>query len=171
MKLKLLALSLLAAFSFSANAQMGDKQKRQSPPATLEHKVGDATVTINYSQPSVKGREIYGDLVPYGKVWRTGANEATTLTTDKAIMIGGKELAAGTYALFTIPGEKEWTIILNSDAKQWGAYKYDEEKDAVRFTAKSMEHDMTEVMTFNADKGRIYLDWANTRVAIPVKKK
>lgn len=170
MKLKLLALSILATFAFSGQAQMGDKQKRQSPPATYEHKVGDATVVISYSQPSVKGRTIYGDLVPYGKVWRTGANEATTLTTDKAIKIGGEELAPGTYSLFTIPGEEEWTIILNSDAKQWGAYKYDEEKDAVRFTTKAKEHEMTEMMTFSGDKHHIYLDWANTRVPIMVKK-
>ena len=169
MKLKLLALSLLAAFSFSANAQMGDKQKRQSPPASTELQVGEATVTINYSQPSVKGREIYGDLVPYGKVWRTGANEATTITTDKPITIGGLELAAGTYALFTIPGEDEWTIIINSEAKQWGAYKYDESKDVVRFTTKAKKHDMTEMMTFSGDKHHIYLDWAETRVPISVK--
>ncbi|WP_417609816.1 DUF2911 domain-containing protein [Owenweeksia hongkongensis] len=169
MKLKLLALSILAAFTFNSNAQHGDKQKRQSPPATMEHKVGDASITINYSQPSVKGREIFGELVPFGKVWRTGANEATTFTTDKDITIGGQKLAAGTYALLTIPGKDEWTVILNTEAKQWGAYKYDEEKDAVRFTVKPVSHDMTEAMTFSAKKNTIYLDWAETRVPMAVK--
>lgn len=169
MKLKILALSILAALTFNSNAQHSDKQKRQSPPTTMEYKAGDANITINYSQPAAKGREIYGELVPYGEVWRTGANEATTFTTDKDITIGGQKVAAGTYALFTIPGEDEWTVILNSEAKQWGAYKYDEEKDVARFTVKPEAHKMTENMTFSGDKNTIYLDWAETRVPMKIK--
>lgn len=168
MKLKLLALSILATLTFSSNAQHGDKQKRQSPPAAMSHTIGEAKITIKYSQPSTKGREIYGELVPYGEVWRTGANEATTFTTDKDISIDGKTVAAGTYALFTIPGEKEWTIILNSDANQWGAYKYDQEKDVLRFTTKPASIKMTETMTFHSKDNMIYLDWAETRVPITV---
>jgi hypothetical protein len=133
-------------------------------------KVGGVKVTINYSQPSVKGREIFGDLVPYGKVWRTGANEATTLTVSKEVTIGGKKLAAGTYALFTIPGEKEWTIILNSESKQWGSYKHDKDKDVLRVTVKPQGHDKTEKLTFSIDasSGRVHMDWAETRVSFTI---
>ncbi len=157
-------------FVSTACGQMGgDKSQRKSPPAKAEQKVGDATIVIDYSQPSVRGREIYGDLVSYGKVWRTGANEATTFKTDKDIMVNGKKLPAGKYALFTIPGEKEWTIIFNSEPKQWGAYKYDEKKDVLQVKAKSTSHDMTEKMTFTiSEDGQVHLDWAKTRVTFKV---
>ncbi len=167
MKAKHMVLALVAMFSLG---NLSAQEKRASPPATMEVKVGEATVTINYSQPSVKGRKIYGDLVPYGKVWRTGANEATTFSTDKDLMVNGKKLPAGTYALFTIPGEKEWTVIFNKVAKQWGAYKYDEKEDVLRITAKPVKTEMTEKMTFKAGKnGMLYLDWAETRIPIAIK--
>jgi hypothetical protein len=97
---------LLLFVGLSACAQ-GDKSSRPSPPATATGKVGGANITINYSSPSVKGRKIWGDLVPYGKVWRAGANEATTFETDKAITVEGKNLPAGKYSLFALPGENE----------------------------------------------------------------
>ena len=97
-----------------------DKSKRPSPPATVTGKVKGATITIDYSSPSVKGRKIWGGLEPYDKPWRAGANEATIFTTDKAIEIEGKKLPAGKYSLFITPSEKEWTIILNSQTGQWG---------------------------------------------------
>ncbi len=169
MKIKVFALSLIAAFSISTlSAQMGGKDK-PSPPAKLETKIGDAKITIAYSQPGVKDREIFGKLVPYGKVWRTGANEATTFTTSKDITINGQKLAAGTYTLFTIPGEKEWTIIFNTEMGQWGAYKYDAEKDALKVKATPEKHKATERMTFSAKDGVIYLDWAETRVPLTIK--
>jgi len=103
-----------------------DKSKRASPPAQAKETISSgATVTINYSQPSVKGRTIGKDLEPMpGKVWRTGANEATTFEVSKAVKIEGKDLPAGKFALFTISGDSEWTIIFNKTANQWGAFSY-----------------------------------------------
>ncbi len=172
MKFRTIALALAAMVSIgSLSAQKDDTKKApKSPPAKMTQKVGEATVTINYSQPSVKGREIYGELVPYNKVWRTGANNATTFKTDKDIMVNGQRLAAGTYSLFTIPSENEWTIIFNSVLGQWGAYKYDEKNDVLRVMAKPVENKATERMTFTKGKnGMIYLDWADVRVPIEVK--
>jgi len=97
-----------------------DKSKRPSPPATASAKIAGAAIAIDYSSPSVKGRKIWGDLVPYGKVWRAGANEATIFQTDKDIKVEGKSLPAGKYSLFASPGEKEWSFIFNSETGQWG---------------------------------------------------
>lgn len=170
MKFRILALSILAGIGLSASAQ-GDKNKRQSPPATMEHTVNDAHITIKYSQPSVKERDIYGGLVPYGKVWRTGANEATTFTTDKAILVNGKALKPGTYSLFTIPNKDKWTIIFNSEGGLWGAYKYDEEKDVLRVEAIPQSSEHVEMMTFTPSSDYIYLDWASTRVPLKIEVK
>ena len=170
MKFKILS-SLLIAFLFltSATAQE-DKSKRASPPAMVEANVNGVNVVIEYSQPSVKGRTIFGELVIFGKVWRTGANEATTISFDKEVRINGKKLAAGKYSLFTIPEEDEWTIIFNTVSDQWGAYRYKESKDALRVTAKPVKHSATEKMTFTIDKsGEIHLDWAETRVSFSMK--
>lgn len=172
MKTKILLLSLFAAFAVNtACAQMSPDKERASPPAKAEQKLGDATVVIDYSQPAVKEREIYGELVPYGKVWRTGANEATTFETDKDLMINGKKLPAGKYALFTIPGKDEWTIIFNSEHEQWGSYDYDKSKDVLRVKAKPVTNkEHTERMTFFITKeGMVHLDWANTRVPFAIK--
>jgi hypothetical protein len=156
-----------------ANAQE-DKSQRKSPPATAKSKVGAATVTIDYSQPSVKGRTIWGDLVPYDKVWRTGANEATTFETTKALKVEGKALPAGKYALFTIPGEETWTIIFNSEPKQWGAYKYDESKDVLRVKVDPEENDMVEQLTFEIieedGEGLVYLSWEKIMVAFEISE-
>ena len=169
MKLQhLLVGAFVLLLSVPATAQM-DKSERKSPPAETKVQIGEATIVINYSQPSMKGREIYGDLVPFGKVWRTGANEATTFETDKEIGVNGKMLPAGKYALFTIPGEKEWTVIFNSVHKQWGAYDYDQSKDVLRIEVKSAKIEATEKMTFSSEKGMIYLDWAETRIALQIK--
>lgn len=171
MKTRFLLIALLGIFSVNlACGQMEDKSKRASPPATVKQKVGEATIVIDYSQPAVKERKIYGELVPYGKVWRTGANEATTFETDKDLMINGKKLPAGKYALFTIPGEDEWTIIFNSEAEQWGAFDYDKSKDVLRVKAKPVNNKHTERMTFFITKeGIIRLDWADKRVPFTVK--
>lgn len=124
-------LVFIFAVSFSSYAQ-GDKGKRPSPPMATEFKVGAATIKISYSAPSVKGREIWGKLVPYGEVWRTGANEATIFETDADIKVEGQLLPKGKYALFTIPGKDEWVIIFNKNAGQWGAYGYKQDEDALR---------------------------------------
>jgi len=111
-----------------------------------------------------------GGLVPYGEVWRTGANEATTIEFDKPVKIEGKDLAAGKYALFTIPGENEWTIIINKDVKQWGAFKYKQEDDILRVPVKPAKTSAP-VETFNIAVGKddIQLKWENTAVAFKVK--
>lgn len=120
------------SFMFILNG-CGDSQPRVSPMASVSQTIGESTeITVTYSRPGVKGREIWGKLVPYDKVWRSGANEATTISFSDDVLIEGQALAAGTYALFTIPTKGEWTIIFNKKADQWGAYDYDAKDDALR---------------------------------------
>lgn len=150
-----------------------DKSKRPSPPAMVKTTVGSTDVTIDYSRPSVKGRSIFGENghEPYGKVWRTGANEATTFTVSKPVKIEGQALPAGTYALFTIPGPTEWTIIFNKTAKQWGAFKYDAKEDALRVKVKPQTLAApVEQFTITAENaGKVKLEWAKTAVSFTVK--
>jgi hypothetical protein len=108
------------------------EKPRASPHETISAKVGEGKITIEYGRPYKKGRKIFGGLEPFGKVWRTGADEATTFTTTAGLMVGGIHVPAGTYSLFTLPTEKDWTLILNKTAKQWGAFKYDEKQDLGR---------------------------------------
>jgi Protein of unknown function (DUF2911) len=164
--------AIFMLLSAPANAQ-DDKAKRPSPAATASATVGTAMLKIDYSRPSVKGRKVWGEMVPMGQVWRTGANEATTFETDKPVMIEGKELPAGKYALFTIPGEKEWTIIFNKDAKQWGSYQYKQDKDALRVMVKPMKSEkLVEQLTFAIDpKGVVNFMWENVQVSFKVKAK
>ena len=121
---------------------------RVSPQATVSQTVGLTNVTITYCRPGVKGRVIWGGLVPYDQVWRTGANEATTITFADAVTIDGTKLPAGTYGLFTIPGKDEWTVIFNKTAKQWGAYQYKQAEDALRIKVKPHEMPFHELLTF-----------------------
>lgn len=168
MKTLLSTLLLCAAFLFmtvSAQAQT-DKSQRPSPPAQAKGTIQNAEVTIDYSSPSVKGRTIWGDLVPYGKVWRTGANEATTIETSADIMIQGQKLPAGKYALFTIPGKTEWVWIFNSVWDQWGAFKYDQNKDVLRVKAVPQGNPVyNELMRFEIREGMVYLYWENLQVS------
>ncbi|MEM8895456.1 MAG: DUF2911 domain-containing protein [Bacteroidota bacterium] len=145
-------------------------QGRPSPPAEVTASVNRADVTINYSQPAVKGRTIWGDLVPYDAVWRTGANEATWIEVSKDVTIEGQKLEAGKYGLFTIPGKDEWTIIFNDTWQQWGAYEYDKSKDALRVTVKPESvSDSAERMTFSiADDGVVDLRWDKLKVSFNV---
>ena len=130
---KIIVLLFVAAFAFSANAQI--KTPAPSPSQKIEQMVGLTDVTLEYSRPSMKGRKIFGGLQDYGKVWRTGANKNTTLTFSTDFMVGGETLKAGTYALFTIPGEKTWDVILYSDASNWGTPgKWDDTKVAAKIT-------------------------------------
>ncbi|MBL7866130.1 MAG: DUF2911 domain-containing protein, partial [Cyclobacteriaceae bacterium] len=117
---------LLALAAVIGFAQGQDKSKRPSPPRTAEGSIDGVKVKIDYSAPSAKGRKMLGGIEPFGKVWRTGANEATTFEIDKPIQVEGKTLAAGKYELFSIPGETEWTIIFQKATGQWGAYSYKE---------------------------------------------
>ena len=160
----LVATMLLSVYSCSAQ---GDKSKRPSPPAKVSETLSSGvTVTIDYSQPSVKGRSIGKELAPYGKVWRTGANEATVFEVDKNVKIEGQSLPAGKYGLFTIMNGDEWTIIFNNTWKQWGAFDYKETDDALRVKVKSGKADpFAERMTFKIAKdGKISLLWGDMEV-------
>ncbi|HVE61732.1 MAG TPA: DUF2911 domain-containing protein [Chitinophagaceae bacterium] len=166
---KLLCISLLASALFastSVNAQA-------SPPAKVSQKLENgAIVSINYSQPSVKGRTIGKDLEPMdGKVWRTGANEATVFETDKDLIIQGKKLPAGKYGLFTLFSGDSATVIFNKTWKQWGAFQYKEADDALRVKANvTTESSPSEKMTFNINpSGEINLLWGNRKVVFTAK--
>ena len=124
---------LFMTISLFANAQ-GEKP---SPAKTAEGEINGAKITINYSSPAVKGRTIWGDLVPMGEVWRAGANDATTIEFSKDVKIQGQHLPAGKYSFFIIPGEMESTFIFNKVAKQWGAFDYDSKQDVLRVDVPS----------------------------------
>lgn len=116
------------------NVALVQEPAKPSPAATATGKIGAADVTVNYSSPAVKGRAIWGGLVPYGQVWRAGANEATTVEFSKAVTVEGKALPAGKYGFFVLPTDKQWTSIFNKVPNQWGAFKYDQKQDALRVT-------------------------------------
>lgn len=143
---------------------------RASPAATVKQTIGLTDMTITYSRPGVKGRQIWGALVPYDKVWRTGANEATTIAFTDDVTIDGKPLPKGTYSLHTIPGHSEWTIVFNTVANQWGSFNYDQAKDALRVTAKPHGDEMHELLTFDVprvspDSATVEIKWE--KLAVP----
>lgn len=148
-----------------------DPAKRPSPPATATGKIGKANVTVAYSSPSVKGRTIWGSpLVPYGQVWRAGANEATTFTTDQPLTVEGQTLPAGTYSLFTIPTEKQWTVIFNKTSQQWGAYKYDQKQDALRVAATPRKAaNLQEKLVYEVTPQGLVLRWENLELPVSMK--
>ena len=162
-KLMILSLALFTSASLCA-------QQRASPAQTASASVNGNTITIKYSSPSVKGRTIWGGLEAYDKVWRTGANEATTIEVTKDCKIAGNDLKAGKYALFTIPTKGDWTVIINSEPNQWGAYKYDQSQDVLRFTVTPKKVDLTEMLTFNVDKsGTVTFAWEKLSFSFDVK--
>lgn len=126
-----------------------------SPACTLKQRVGLTDITVVYSRPGVKGRQIFGGIVPYGMVWRTGANQATKLTFSTPVKLEGHEIPAGTYALFTIPGKDQWTIIINKNANQWGAFQYSEKDDLARFNVTPLTLTDTSVETFTIELNHI----------------
>lgn len=145
------------------------KLPRPSPKATVQQTVGLTEVTINYCRPGVKGRTIWGDLVPYDKVWRTGANEATTIQFSQDVKVNGKPLPAGLYSVHTIPSKSAWTVILNKKAEQWGSYEYDEKQDALRIQVTPVAGPMQEYMEFSfpevtPEGATIELAWEKVRV-------
>jgi len=168
--MKHLLLSLVTLITLAACGQ-GDKSKRPSPPAIVSQTItSGALITIDYSQPSLKGRKIGSDIAPYGEVWRTGANEATSFEVSKDVKVEGQALAAGKYGLYTIPGEKEWVIIFNKTWKQWGT-QYKEADDALRVkVAPGQAASENEKMTFVVDKsGKVSLLWGNLSVPFSVQ--
>lgn len=149
---------------------------RPSPLAIVSARFNDAYIKVTYSQPHKKGRQIFGQLVPFGKIWRTGANEATELTVTKAVQVNGTLLPAGTYSLFTIPESNQWTIIINSEPGLWGSYNYNETMDVMRFTVpveSTRDGVVYEAFTIQIDHknelANLLLMWDRTKVRIPMK--
>ena len=172
---KEIALVLVVLLAATLSWAQGDKSKRPSPPATAKGKAAGANVSIDYSSPSVKGRKIWGELVPYNKFWRAGANEATIFKTDKAVKIGDKTVPAGSYSLFMKPGEKEWTVVLNSQTGQWGIKQggdanFDPAKNVAEVTVTpGKAPKMTERLMYEVTGTGFDLVWENMKVSVPVK--
>ncbi len=176
--MKNLTMTLIAGVLLSLTPALAQAQLRlpaASPTQTVTQDLGISKVTLVYQRPSINDRLIFGGLVPYNQVWRTGANNATALTFEDEFEVGGQKIPAGTYGLFTIPGEKQWTIILNKTANQWGAYQYKQEDDVVRFTVNPTRLDeKVESFTINFEDVTpsslsVALAWENTKVKFPVK--
>ena len=165
------ALSL--ALVGTVSAQTEDKSKRPSPPAMVRQTISSgATIQIDYSQPSLKGRTMGKDLEPMmGQVWRAGANEATVFTVSKDITVEGKTLPAGKYALFMLMNEKNWTIIFNKTANQWGAYDYKQADDALRVnvTPGTSPTSIERLSYLITPEGKVSLVWGTTEVSFNVK--
>lgn len=163
---------LLSFLSTTAFAQeRGNEKPRMSPNATVSQTIGTTDITITYGRPAVNDRTIFGDLVPYGEVWRTGANESTALVISDDVSIEGNHLEAGTYSLYTIPGKEEWTIIINSNLS-WGT-QYDKSKDVLRFTVEPQQANHIERLLFffedvDTESATVVLHWETTKVPFTI---
>jgi hypothetical protein len=168
---------LVILFLSTILIQAQDKKPRISPKAGVKQIVGLTNVEISYSRPGVKGRKIWGGLVPYSKVWRAGADEATKITFSTDVTIEGKKLPAGSYSFFIIPEQKgNWTLIFNKVADQWGAFEYNEAEDALRIKVKSAKSNMHEWLLYEFTDMKptsavINLKWENLKVAFNVEVK
>lgn len=171
---RLLAAVAALALAAPAIAQPGQPELPQaSPSARVEQQVGVNKFSVTYSSPGVKGRPIWGELVPYGELWRTGANAATQLEAAKDFSIGGTKVPAGTYALYTIPGKTTWTVILNKNPNAGGTRGYDEKNDVARITVTPAQSPARERLTFlfaetTDDATRLDLEWDTLRVSVPI---
>ncbi|TXF79256.1 DUF2911 domain-containing protein [Chryseobacterium sp.] len=171
--MKKLLFTALLTMSISAYSQY--TLPAASPRQKVEQQFSMTKLTVDYGRPGVKGRKIFGELVPFGKVWRAGANAATKITFDQSVNFGGKTVPAGTYGLFVIPQEKEWKVILNKDAQQWGAYSFDEKLNVLEVTVPvqklSEKQEWFEMEINPVDDGAadLVMKWDFTKVAIPVK--
>ncbi len=176
MKKSFLSLITFLAAGLLSMAIAQIKTPAASPTAKITQNVGLTDITVEYSRPSVKGRTIFGGLVPFGEMWRTGANKNTIVTFSAPVKIGGKDLKAGSYSLFTVPGKTEWDIIFYTDTENWGVpQKWDETKEAVRFKVKSESFPMN-IESFMIDLGDLTNDglvfgigWEKTWVSFPIK--
>lgn len=172
MKSKLFLFISASIMSFGLTAQITMPQV--SPEATLKQKVGLTDVEIIYSRPGAKGRVVFGEVVPFGEVWRTGANSSTKIKVSEKVTIGTLEVPAGQYALYTIPGKDEWTIIIHKFLENWGSGGYDQSQDLGRFTVKPTQT-LDKYETFTIDfselttsSGNLNLIWENTKVTFPI---
>jgi len=173
---------LVCAFSLNAQNNQGKQEKkpRVSPKAGVMQTIGITDVNISYSRPGVKNRKIWGELVPYNKVWRAGADEATKITFTTDVMIEGKKLTAGSYSFFVIPSDKEWIVIFNKTADQWGAFEYNEAEDALRLKIKPVNNSFHEWLLYSftemktTDKiysAQLNLIWENIKLPIKIETK
>ena len=160
---------MMAATTMPVLAQSrSDDSNRKSKNGKTEGTIDGVEVTLEYGRPNVGDRKIWGGLVPYGKVWRTGADEATTITFSADVTIEGEKLAAGTYGLFTLPGEDEWAVIFNKVAEQWGAFDYDAGQDELRVKAKPRAAEHVESMEFEIEGSSVVLRWEKLAVGFTV---
>lgn len=162
---RLATLLLMLFLALPAMAERDDDAERKSKNGKGSWTLDGVEVTIEYGRPEVRERTIWGELVPYGDVWRTGADEATTIQLSKDATIEGEPLAAGTYALFTIPGEDSWTIIFNKQAEQWGAYNRDAAQDVLKVTVEPETAEHMEALSFETEGNDVVLRWE--KVAVP----
>ncbi|MDH3403550.1 MAG: DUF2911 domain-containing protein [Acidobacteriota bacterium] len=164
----LMLIALLALVALPVLAGRGDDANRKSKNGKTAGTIDEVEVTVEYGRPNVKDREIWGALVPYGKVWRTGADEATAITFGADVLVEGQALAAGTYGLFTIPGESEWTFIFNNVAEQWGAFDYSDAEDALRVDVTPQASEHVEAMDFAIEGSSVVLRWEKLAVGFSV---
>lgn len=170
----LLILFLFGYFAPSANAQ-SLPEPRQSPLGVARAMMGDTYIKVIYGRPSVRDREIFGSLVPFGEVWRTGANEATEIILTDDITIEGQNLEAGMYSVFTIPERDTWTVIFNRQLGQWGSYSYDKNHDAIRISVPvNRTSNKTEMFTISFEKdedeteGHLVMQWENSKIQLHI---
>jgi len=166
-----LGLVTVAAFPSYSQIERSNSKPRVSPNATVSQTIGTTVVTLHYGRPGVKGRTVFGDLVPYGKVWRAGANEATAINFSKDVKVQGQTLKAGWYSLFMIPTENEWTVIFNSTIK-WGL-DYDQNSDVLRVTTTSEDAPMREWLMYyfrnlTGNSAELVMTWDKTAVPISI---
>jgi hypothetical protein len=159
---------------FLAGTVLAQELPQPSPSAEIEQMIGLTEVEVEYSRPGAKGRTIFGELVPFNSIWRTGANKATAISFSNDVTFGGKEVKAGTYSLFTIPGEKEWTVMLNTETELWGAGNYNKENEVASVKVKSSKTgDFYETFTISfdniSDEGAdLNIIWENTKVSVKI---
>jgi hypothetical protein len=176
MKKAAVAVLLVLALCLISSAQQ-DKSKRPSPPAQAQCKFSDGkTITVDYSSPRAKGRKIFGDLVPYGEVWRTGANEATTFVTTTSVSADGRDIPAGNYTIFTLPEQSKWTLIVNKKTGEWGIpYKYESEEQARVPMSVSKTSGSVENFTIRFDQGgnacTLNISWEETQASVKFTEK
>ena len=162
-------IGLLLIFIATTNFAVGQKAKA-SPRENVTGKINTATISIDYGSPSVRGRKIWGALVPFDKIWRAGANEATTFETDKDLIVEGEKLPAGKYSVFIIPNEKECIVIFNKKSDQWGAYNYSKDLDQLRVEVSTKkETKSAEKLLFIVKDNEVALLWDNWMIALNVK--
>jgi hypothetical protein len=162
-------IGLLLILITTTNFAVGQKVKA-SPRESVTGKINEATISIDYGSPSVRGRKIWGALVPFDKIWRAGANEATTFKTDEDIMVKGKNLPAGNYSLFIIPNEKECIVIFNKKPDQWGAYNYSQDLDQLRVeVSPNKQSKSIEKLLFIVEDNAVALLWDNWEIPIEIK--